>query len=185
MNLLDLLIVLPIAFFAYRGFKNGLIREVLSIVGIVLSVFLTFRYMDEAGTYIQPYIENNAAYVPFIAAFIILIGTLVAVNIVAVLARKLLETIQLNFINRATGLAFGALKCGIIISALLLMAAGLNMPSQEVREESTSYPYIICLAPWAYDTVATVYPGAEDFAETVRKTLDRHNPITNFPTFEQ
>src|SRR5690625_7700146 len=55
MNILDLLILLPIAFFAYRGFKNGLIREVLGIVGIVLGVFLAFRYMDEAGAYIQPF----------------------------------------------------------------------------------------------------------------------------------
>lgn len=184
MNILDLLILLPIAFFAYRGFKNGLIKEVLSIAGIVLGVFLTFRYMDEAGASIQPFFGNDAAYVPFMAAFIIFIGTLIAVNIVAVVARKVLETIRLNFLNRATGLAFGALKCGIIISALLLMAAGLNMPSQEIREESSSYAYVIYLAPWAYDAVASVYPGAEDFAETVQKNLDKHNPIDNFPTFE-
>lgn len=184
MNTLDFLIVLPIIFFAYRGFKNGLIKEVLSIIGIVLGVFLTFQYMEEAGTYIQPFFEDNADYIPFVAAFIIFIGTLLAVNLVAIAARKVLETIQLNFINRVTGLAFGALKCGIIISALLLLAAGFNMPSQEVREKSSSYPYVIYLAPWAYDRVASVYPGAEDFTETIRETLDKHNPINSFPSFE-
>lgn len=184
MNTLDLLIILPIAFFAYRGFVNGFVKEVLGIIGIVLGVFLTFRYMDEAGAYIQPFFENNTVYVPFVAAFFIFIGTLIAVNILASLSSKLLEAIQLSFINRATGLAFGALKCGIIISALLLMAAGFNMPSQEVRDNSASYPYIIYLAPWAYDTVARVYPGAEDFAETVQETLNKHNPISNFPTYE-
>ncbi|SMO45516.1 CvpA family protein [Fodinibius sediminis] len=185
MNILDLLIVLPILFFAYRGFKNGLIEEVLSIAGIILGVFLTFRYMEEAGTYIQPFFEGNSEYVPFVAAFIIFIGTLIAVNLVAYISKKMLQTIHLNFINRASGLAFGALKCGVIISAVLLMAAGFNMPSQEVRKESISYGYVVYLAPWAYDTVASVYPGAENFTETVEKTIDQHSLINNFPFFEQ
>lgn len=181
MNILDFLILLPVAFFAYRGFANGLIKEVFSIVGIVLAVFLTFQYMDEAGDYIQPFFEQDAAYVPFVAALLIFIGTLIIVNVVAYVSKKVLETIQLSIINRTAGLAFGALKCGIVISALLLVAAGFNLPSQEVRDESASYPYIIYLAPWAYDTVASVYPGAEDFTKTVRETIEKHNPIENFP----
>ncbi|HLR30869.1 MAG TPA: CvpA family protein, partial [Fodinibius sp.] len=95
MNILDLLILLPIAFFAYRGFKNGLIREVLGIVGIVLGVFLAFRYMDEAGAYIQPFFGEYVEYVPFVAAFIIFIGTLVVVNVLALMTKKVLDAIQL------------------------------------------------------------------------------------------
>ena len=184
MNILDFLILLPIAFFAYRGFKNGLIHEVLGIVGIILAVFLTFQYMDAAASYIRPFFEEGASYIPFVAALLIFIGTLVIVNIIAFASKKFLETIRLNFINRIAGLGFGALKCGIIISALLLVIAGFNMPSEKVRNESAAYPYVIYLAPWAYDTVATIYPGAEDFAQTIEKTIDEHNPIENFPFLE-
>ena len=184
MNILDFLILLPVAFFAYRGFKNGLIHEVLGIVGIILAVFLTFQYMDPAAEYIRPFFEENASYIPFVAALLIFIGTLVIVNTVAFISKKFLETIRLNFINRIAGLAFGTLKCGIIISALLLVIAGFNIPSKEVRNESAAYPYVIYLAPWAYDTIASVYPGAEDFTRTVQKTIDKHNPIENFPFLE-
>ncbi len=185
MNILDFLILLPIAFFGYRGFKNGLVQEVLGIVGIILGVFLSFQYMHSVGEHLRPYLTEYETYIPFIAALLIFISTLVVVNIIAYVASKLLEAIQLSFINRITGLSFGALKSGIAISALLLVAAGFNMPSQDVREQSVSYSYVIYLAPWAYDTVASVYPGAEDFVETVRKTIDEHNPIQNFPFLEQ
>jgi len=181
MNILDFLILLPIAFFAYRGFKYGLIHEVLGIIGIILAVFLAFQYMDPFSAYLQPYFDKDAAYLPFAAALIIFLGTLILVNIIAAVARNILQTINLNFINRLGGLAFGALKCSIIISALLLVAAGFNMPSQEVRQESNTYPYIIHLAPWAYDTVAAVYPDAENFVDTIQKTIDKHNPIKDFP----
>lgn len=185
MSLLDFLILLPIAYFCYRGFVNGLIKEVLSIVGIVLAVFLTFQYMDPIGELISPLFEPKASYIPFVSAVIIFICTLSIVNLIAYLSQKFLETIKLNFLNRISGAAFGFLKSGIVISAILLLLAGFNLPSKEARQDSTFYPYTIYLAPWAYDTIATIYPGAEDFTSTVQKTLEKYNPIENFPFLEQ
>lgn len=184
MNLLDYLILIPICFFCYRGFVNGIIKEVLSIVGIILAVFLSFQYMDAVGSLIRPLFSENAGYIPFISVIVIFVGTVSAVQLIAYLSKKFLETIKLNFINRLSGLAFGFLKSGIVVSALLLVLAGFNLPSQEAREDSVMYPYIIYLAPWAYDSVAFLYPGAENFSETVKNTLDQYNPVENFPTFD-
>ena len=185
MNLLDYLILIPILFFCYRGFVNGIIQEVLSIVGIVLAVFLSFQYMDAVGSLIRPMFSENAGYIPFLSGALIFIGTVAAVQLIAFLTRKFLETVKLNFLNRLAGLGFGFLKSGIVISALLLILAGFNLPSQEARNNSVSYPYIIYLAPFTYDAVALIYPGAEYFTETVDKTLDRYNPIENFPTLDK
>lgn len=185
MNLLDFLILMPIAYFCYRGFVNGLIKEVLSIVGIILAVFLTFQYMEPVGVVIAPLFEEKASFVPFVSGLIIFITTLAAVHLVAYLSRKFLETIKLNFVNRLSGAAFGFLKSGIVVSAILLILAGFNLPSQEARKNSATYPYIIYLAPWSYDTVATIYPGAEDFTATVEKALKEYNPIENFPFLEK
>lgn len=185
MNLLDCLILLPIAYFCYRGFMNGIIKEVLSIVGIVLAVFLTFQYMEPVGNAIRPLFEDNSSVIPFVSALIIFIGTVGVVNLVAFLSKKFLETIKLNAVNRVAGAGFGFLKSGIIVSAVLLILAGFSLPSEQSRKDSTTYPYIIYLAPWAYDTVATIYPGAEDFTTTIEKTLEQYNPVENFPTLEK
>jgi len=185
MTLLDFLILLPIAYFCYRGFSNGIIKEVLSIVGIVLAVFLTFQYMEPVGNIISPLFEERASIIPFASGLIIFLSTLAAVHLVAYLSRKFLETIKLNFVNRLAGAAFGFLKSGIVISATLLILAGFSIPSQQARQDSATYSYVVHLAPWAYDTVATVYPGAEDFRSTIEKTLKQYNPIENFPILEK
>lgn len=184
MTLLDFLILIPICLFCYRGFVNGIIKEVLSIVGIVLAVFLSFQYMDSVSTLIRPLFSENAGYIPFVSGILIFVTTVSLVQLIAFLAKKFLETIKLNFINRLSGLAFGFLKSGIVISALLLVLAGFNLPSQQARDDSVLYSYVIYLAPWAYDSVAFIYPGAEYFSETVQKTLDQYNPVENFPTFD-
>lgn len=184
MNLLDFFILIPICFFCYRGFVNGIIKEVLSIAGIILAVFLAFQYMDPVSSALRPLFNDNESYIPFVSAILIFVGTVSIVQFIAYLAKKFLETIKLNSINRLSGLAFGFLKSGIVVSAILIMLAGFNLPSQEARDDSVTYPYIIYLAPWSYDAIAAIYPGAEYFSETVKKTLDQYNPIDNFPTLD-
>jgi len=43
MSLIDLIIGIPLLYFGYKGAVNGIVKEVLNIVGIILAVFLTFK----------------------------------------------------------------------------------------------------------------------------------------------
>ena len=179
MNLLDLLIFIPIIFFCVQGIRNGLIGEVLGIIGIVLAVFLTFHYMNEMADIIRPLIEGDPSYLPFLAGAIIFFGTLIVIQLIAFMLRRLLQIVRLNIVNRILGFFFGMLKGGIIVSAILLLLAGFNQPSKESREASATYSYVIYLAPWAYNAVAT-----ENFSRTIQDTLNKYNPIENFPITE-
>jgi membrane protein required for colicin V production len=179
MNLLDFLIFIPVLYFCYRGMRNGLIGEVLGIAGIILAVFLTFHYMNEVAEAISPLFEGDPNYLPFVAGAVIFFGTLVIIQVIALLIGRFLKTVKLNIINRILGFLFGLLKGGIIVSAILLLLAGFNQPSQESRKESISYSYVIYLAPWAYNTVAT-----ENFSRTIQNTLNKYTPIENFPITE-
>lgn len=183
MSLLDIIILLPLAYFGYKGFKNGIVKEILGIVGIILAVFLTFEYMDLLASLIRPYFSEDVTYVPFVSGLILFIGTIAIVELTAWLTKKMLEKAHLNMVNRLLGLTFSVLKISLIISGLLIIMAGFQLPDEETRSESVTYPYMLQVAPVAYNTVATIYPGAEDFAATIKKSIDENNPINNFPIF--
>lgn len=184
MNLLDLLIIAPVIYFAWRGFVNGIIKEILSIAGIILALFLTFQFMDDVGSVIRPMFNGNSPAIPFISGTIIFVTTISLVQIGAFFSKKFLEAIKLNFINRISGLAFGLLKSGIAISALLLLLAGFGLPSEQSREESLTYSTVIYVAPLTFNAMAALFPGVENFTDTVNKTLSTYNPLKNFPTLE-
>lgn len=183
MNLLDLIILFPVCYFAYQGFVNGFVKEVLSILGIILAVFLTFKYMQTVSEYLLP-LFDNPDYAVITAGILLFTATVAGVLFIAHMIQKLFEAININFINRFAGLLFGALKSGIVVSAVLLLLAGFNLPAQETRNESVSYPYVIYLAPAVFDLVAKVYPGAENFIDTIEKTIKENNPIRTLPIFE-
>lgn len=181
MNVVDILILCVLGFAAFNGFRNGLVKEVLGIIGIILAVFLTFQYMDAVGFMLEPFFDGHPAYLPFLSGAIVFTGTLVFVHLIAWAISKLLQIIQLSLPNRLLGLLFSVLKSGIILSALLLILSGFGFPGQQTRDESYTYPVIIRLAPYAYDTVAFVYPGADHFDETLRQNLSKYNPTKNLP----
>ncbi|HET8865319.1 MAG TPA: CvpA family protein [Gracilimonas sp.] len=181
MLILDLIIAIPLLYFGYKGAVNGLVKEVLNIVGIILAIFLTFNYLDAFTGIIAPMFEEGASYVPFISGVILFIGTLGVVAIIAYATKELLKAVKLSIVNRILGGTFGVLKSGLVVSAVLLLLAGFNVPSDEARNDSYLYPAVIYLAPLTYNAVAVVYPGAENYSETLKQNIGEYNPLQNIP----
>lgn len=181
MYTLDIIIALPILYFGYKGAVNGLVKEVLNIVGITLAVFLTFNYMDAFGTLIEPFFKDNPEYIPFASGVILFLGTLIIIAIIALLTKKFLEAVKLGMINRIFGALFGALKASMIVSAGLLLLSGFNFPAEETVENSFFYEYVIQVGPATYESIAFIYPGAEGFTETIQQNISKYNPAENLP----
>lgn len=184
MSILDLVILIPLSYFGFRGFMNGLVKEVLNIVGMILAVFLTFRYMDALVVLIEPLFEDKSPSIPFISGIILFIGTLLIVALIGYFIKKTLEAAKLGTANRIAGLCFGVLKSGLLVSSILILLAGFNFPAEKAREESYLYPYVIYVGPLAYDALAFIAPGTDSYQETIDGILSEYNPLDNFPLFD-
>ena len=57
--IVDIFIGLPLLYLAYKGAVNGIVKEILNIVGLVLAVYITFNYMDIAATYVAALFEDG------------------------------------------------------------------------------------------------------------------------------
>lgn len=183
MNLLDLFILVPIGYFAYRGLMSGFIREFFGIAGIVIAVFVTFRYMGPVSGFAAPFVENTD-HATIIAGIVLFIFTLAGIQMVAIWLEKAFELIHLSFINQVAGFLFGAIKSALLVSALLLLLAGIDIPQEKTRTESATYPLVIYLAPAAYNLIANIYPETEDFIRTIEKSLKENNTLRTLPIFD-
>lgn len=182
MNVLDLIIVIPLLYFMYKGAVNGLVKELLNIIGMVLAIFLTFNYMDLLNDVIAPlFADESNSIIPFVSASILFVGTLGIVALIAHFTKKFVNAVNLGTVNRIFGALFGFLKSGLFISAILLIIAGFNAPKEELRKESYLYPFIIHLGPGAFNVVAKIYPEAVDYTETINKSLKKYKPSNNLP----
>lgn len=183
MNFLDLIILLPIVYFAYQGFRRGFIKEVFGIIGIILAVYLTFEYMGTISGILAPHVEDRdrTTIITGIITFIIII---IAVQLIGFGLERFIDVIQLGILNKLVGMIFAGLKIAILISATLLLLAGLGIPSDETTSNSASYPVVIYVAPTAFNVVAKAIPGTENFIETIEQSIRDNNAIKKLPIFE-
>jgi membrane protein required for colicin V production len=184
--LLDILIGLPLLYMAYKGAVNGIVKELLNIIGVVLAVYGTFTYMDEFAAIISTLFEDpSQGFIPFLAGAILFIGVLSIISLLAYWMRAWLEAVNLGTANRFLGAIFGMLKAAIIISTLLILLSGFNIPKEDIRSQSVLYPYVIQVGPKAFNVVTTLYPAAENYTETLKNTLKNYNPIQNLPVINE
>lgn len=158
MSLFDLAILLILVFFSFQGFRNGLVKEVLTLSGLVVALFVALYYMDPLAGWISGVVDLSEEGASVLSATLLFTAVFLIALITAHLIRKFLEVIHLNLLNRLLGLIFGGVKSALAISLVLILLAGWNFPGEEVRQDSLIYSYILNLGPMLFERLETLLP---------------------------
>lgn len=146
MNYIDFLLLIPIAWFAYKGFNNGLIRELASIIALVAGLYASFKFSDWVAIWI-----NNDKIPHEIYFAITFFGVLVLVFMAGRMVEKVVKLIIPEFVNNLAGALFGAAKVMIIFSALIFFINSIDtkevLIKPEAKAKSILYPYTEPIVP--------------------------------------
>lgn len=176
LTFIDFLILVPLAVAAFSGFRNGLLREVLGLGGVLLALFLGFRYMTEARLWLEGYVSTDEVWLS-VLAFVLIFGLVFAgVQLMIRLLEGVLKAALLSIPNKLLGMCFGLFKSGLFLSLIFILLLAFEQPSEEARQSSVLYPVVVQVAPMAYDLLAHFYPNTESFAESIEDTLRRLKP---------
>lgn len=179
MNFFDIIVLVVFAYFGFAGFRNGLLREVFGLAGVILGLFLAFRYLDPLNSWFVHMTGIDDMYSPIITFALIFFAVILAVHLLIIAFEYVIEFAFLSMPNRLFGMAFGVLKSSLFLSIIMLLLAGFNVPGEQTQRSSALYPIILGVAPVTYNIVGAVYPGTEDFYNSIQETLDRYH-IENF-----
>jgi membrane protein required for colicin V production len=127
MNLLDILILSTVLFFIIKGLIRGFVREIASLTGVILGVFLAARYQPEVTGVIERFL-NPGSYLPLISFVVIFICVVVGCNLLGWLIRLALRKAPLGWVDRFLGLCFALIK-GVVITYLVIVVLTFFLPS--------------------------------------------------------
>jgi len=119
MNWLDIVIIIVIALLGFAGLRQGLIRTVFGIAGLIGGIFLAGRYYAELAERLFP---AGAIWGNIAAYAIILILTLVVAGVIGWLLAKLVSFVALGWLDRLVGLILGIVIGGLLFAAILAIA---------------------------------------------------------------
>ncbi len=155
MNYIDVLILVALIWFGYKGFTKGLVIELVGVVALTLGVYGGLKFSDTIARLITDSIEDK--YVPIISFTITFVIIVVVVFVIGKMIEKIINLASLKLLNKLAGAAFGILKVGLIISVLLTIVESydqkLHFLPQETKNESLFYVPMLSLADNVLPTI--------------------------------
>lgn len=151
MNYIDLILLIFLLWSVYRGFKNGLIIEVASLIALILGIFGAIKFSYMTSDFLVEKFEMTTKYLPLISFAITFVLIVIVVHLLAKVLDKLVKAIALGFINRLFGIVFGVIKTAFILSIVLVILNTIDrkthfLPEDKI-EESLLYKPISAFAP--------------------------------------
>ncbi len=114
-NLLDIIIILTMLVSGLLALTQGFIKEILSLVGWIVSFVSVILLMPEAGNYLKPFFESQAMS-DLITISIIFIVTLLVWRLLSLFIVKLFKFTSIGYIDRTLGFLFVVLRIYILAS---------------------------------------------------------------------
>ena len=130
MDWVSLVIVAIVALLTWRAFRRGFLRELVGLAALILAVPVAGVFYDDMIPKVEPMIDNAlaAALVSFLA---ILIGVVLAGQLLGYLLRRSVDVLNLGAADRIAGAAFGLIQ-GLLLCQVLLVVL-VNFPEPDLR----------------------------------------------------
>lgn len=158
MNFLDIIFVIPIVWFAYQGFKRGLIIELSSLLALILGIYAALYFSGYAADFLINNMDLNSKYVPVASFVLTFIAVVIIVYFIGKVLEKIVNMVALGFLNKLAGSFFGILKAVVVLSIALLIINQFNddLISRQKKKSSFLYGPISTIAP-------VLWQNLEDF----------------------
>lgn len=150
MSGLDLLVVGVLAVSSVAGLMRGLVREVFSLGAWVLA----FLFAKSLAPFLAPMVPGveSEALRHFAALVLVFVVILVVASLSGAVLAGMVKWVGLGFYDKFMGMIFGALRGGVILLLLTLLAGLTALPQTRIWQDALTHESLESAArlaiPW-------------------------------------
>jgi membrane protein required for colicin V production len=156
---LDIILLVLLIIGGYRGFKRGLLLEVIGLVAFVLALIGGLKLMQWGMEVLQTNFKMTGNLIPILSFVIIFVAIIILVSIVGTLMKNLIHLTLLGSVDKLAGSVLGILKWAFGLSIILwfFSSVGYMLPD-EISLNSWLYPEISGFAPLVVGYISSLFP---------------------------
>ena len=122
------------------GVYRGLIKEILSLTGLVLSFYLASNFDNSLANLVP--IENKSDFLIISAFILIFVSTLILTSLLIKIISKVLKFAGLSILNRFFGFIFGMARGLVVVLVILYLNQLIPFINLIDPKESTLIPLL-------------------------------------------
>lgn len=157
MNYLDILLLLPLLYGAYKGFSRGFVIEVATLLGLILGVYIAIKFSNYTENILRDFLDISSKYLSYIALSVTFLLVVVAIYLLGKMLTKLVDIVSLGLVNKLLGTVLGVAKSFVILCIILLIVDALDdkfqFMNKEVKENSLFYNPFLNFAQQMYNMI--------------------------------
>ncbi|MBS3943947.1 MAG: CvpA family protein [Melioribacter sp.] len=180
MNYIDYIIFVAAIIGFVLGFKDGLIRKIIGLIGLIAAIFLAYKFSDDFGNILQPVFNKDEYFSNVIAGILIF---LVTILIASIIKRLVHPSDKINlFINQFIGGILGVIQIVFFLSGLFLFLKIFSFPDKTTGNNSLLYKSVYNLIPSSVDLVMGQREKGADIIKGIIEDKDGISPSKNDST---
>jgi membrane protein required for colicin V production len=182
MNYLDIIILIPLLWAGFRGFKRGLVIELASLASLGLGIYGAIKFSDYVAVVLNENVEVKKEFLPLLAFSLTFIAIVIGVYFLGKWIEKLVNMIALKILNKLAGMVFSIARFALILSVIMLILETADeklgiLPKQSMQE-AVLYQPIAGFAPMVIPAIKN-----SELFEEIKKSLEELD--LNFENHEQ
>ncbi len=157
MNWLDIVIIVVAVLLGLVGLRQGIIKTVFGIAGLIGGIVLAGRYYSGLAALLSP---AAATWANIAAYAIILVVALIVASVVGWLVAKLVHIVMLGWLDRLVGCVLGVVIGGLLCAAILAIVGKYYPGTEAVISQSViarflmgGFPLLLALLPEEFDFI--------------------------------
>lgn len=141
MNLFDMLAIVILAFCVIRGMFRGLIKEISSIIGVLGGFYAAYTYYTFPAGLLFRWV-SDPAHVNIVSFLLIFCIVFLAISMLGVVIKYVLNIAFLGWFDRICGTGFGLLKGILLVSVLLIIFTAFLPKGAPLVKDSVLAPHV-------------------------------------------
>jgi len=171
-NTLDLILLVPLIYGAYNGFKKGFILEVISVIAFILAIMGSFALLQWGMDLLNDYFAINSQLLPYVSFILIFLGIIIIVNLLGKVAKKVVDFVLLGPVDKMAGAIVSLIKWSFGVSIIIWLTDTFGISVLEAwKEDSIIYPYLLTFAPLVVELFSQLLPFAQDLFDSIKDLL--------------
>lgn len=149
MNYIDIILLVVFGIGFILGYKDGLVRKIIGLAGLILGIYLSISYASLVGEKLSPLFNDESYLAKLVGGLIIFLGTILFASIV----KRLVHPVDKvnKFLNQLLGGIAGTVQILFFSSVFLLLLNVISIPKQTAKDSSLLYKPVYNVTPGIID----------------------------------
>lgn len=167
MNIIDIIAVIPLLYFAAMGYKKGILKEVFGLLAMLAGIIMALKASHYVLSHLSTKTQIESPLLPLVVYCLLFLSAFIVVLLIGRLFENIIKAAQLNITNHLLGMLLGIVKAFLIVSLFIWLIDTAALFDDVAKSQSYCYKYVKDVTPVLIDNLGEIIPWFKDLISNI------------------